>query len=120
MFAPHPLEPDGWYVILGTRADGTQREIWRGRAVDDSIWQKPTWREINAQYPSERWAVYMMDLHKPEMREHWPLFGEYLCRRERGMQVVEIHFVERVNPLDRAPGQPVRPIGLWSHVCFLD
>jgi hypothetical protein len=117
MFAPRPLEPDGFYVIVGTDRSGTQRDIWLDRPADDSIWQKPTARDMNAQYPSERWAVYMMDLHKPEMRAHLPLFAAYLCRRSPELRSLDINFVERFNQLDRSPTQPLQHHQLWSQHC---
>jgi hypothetical protein len=117
MFAPRPLELDGFYVILGTDNAAVQRDVWRHRPFDDSVRQKPSRREMNAQYPSERWAVYMMDLHKPEMRAHLPLFAAYLCRLTPNIATVEINFIERVNQLDRSLAQPLRRQQLWSERC---
>jgi hypothetical protein len=119
MFAPRPIESDGFYVILGADHSGTQRDIWRNRPADDSVWLKPTAREMNAQYPSERWAVYMMDLHKPEMRAHLPLFTAYLCRRGPEIAAVEIDFIERRDQLDRSPAQPLQRTQLSSRPCSL-
>jgi hypothetical protein len=126
MFAPSPREPDGWYVIIGESAGGTSLDAWRMHSLSTDPWRKPAPAEMNAQYPSERWAVYMMDLHKPEMRPHLPLFAKYLCHRVNDalarsggarLAAVHIYFVERLDQLNRSAAQPLERRLLLQHTC---
>jgi hypothetical protein len=117
MFSPSPVVPDGWYVMLGTRSDGVRVDAWRRRPFSDSQWIYPGWRGLYAQYPSERWAVYLMDYQSEDRLAHRILFADYLCRRwddglpagdPARLQHIEIYFMQRERLLDRSPSQPIR------------
>lgn len=78
MFAPSPREEDGWYVLPGTLRSGRVVDVARfGKEV---LRSKPPVEDVYAQYPNERWAVYMMDLHKSPAARLLPRYAEFVCR----------------------------------------
>ncbi|MBI2682797.1 MAG: HTTM domain-containing protein [Acidobacteriales bacterium] len=116
MFSPSPVIPDGWYVMVGTQRNGGRVDAWRGRPFQESLWSYPGWRGLHDQYPTERWAVYLMDFHTDEGLGQRIQFGEYLCRRWNAgrskddpsmLMRIEIYFMQRQNVLDRRPDQPI-------------
>ena len=76
MFAPEPLSTDGWYVPVGTTADGDRVDALRGG--------DPVFRPADSgdTYLGHRWYVYLTELRRGDrLREG---FAAYLCaRRER-------------------------------------
>lgn len=61
MFAPYPMNWDGWYVIAGITKSGRTVNLSPGRAVDEPVTDVRPER-IAAQYPNERWRKYMIFL----------------------------------------------------------
>lgn len=76
MFSPVPLKEDGWYVVEATLKDGAEVDLFRGgQSVD---WDKPAL--VSADYPTEPWRKYMLNLWTPEFRDHVQHFAGYLRR----------------------------------------
>jgi hypothetical protein len=76
MFAPYPSKDDGWYVTVGTLADGRQVDLFRdGAAVS---WDKP--ELVSATYRNTRWRKYLLNLWQKDHASHRSLYASYLCR----------------------------------------
>lgn len=71
-----PGTDDGWLVVAGTFADGSQRDLLTGRAVS---WERP--RHIGARFPDDRWRTYLFRVTGTWYGDHRRHFAEYLCRR---------------------------------------
>jgi len=113
MFASSPIEEDGWYVMPGVTRDGQPVDMMK-RRLGPVSWLKPTPKQVFWQYPSERWATYMLDLHKDLSRPYRGYFGEYLCRvANEGrkpadplrLAQVDVWFVQRPDLLNHSPYQ---------------
>ena len=86
MFAPSPMVDDGWFVIVGTRVDGTREELYnRGQfrygesaMMADDTWDKP--EPVVDVYPSARWRKYLYRLWIEGSSSHRAQFSAYLTR----------------------------------------
>ena len=104
MFATHPAQESGWYVIQGTLEDGTRVDLLKGEGA-------PSFDEpelISATFPRERWRKYLINLwphpKNPDsntgaLRRH---YAQYLHRQwnethsgDKALKRVEIYFVWR-------------------------
>ena len=68
-------EVDGWYVLRGVKADGSEVDLVTG--AQPVSWDKPA--RISSMYPSHRWGVAVMqtrDETTPARREN---FARYAC-----------------------------------------
>ncbi|PSQ22366.1 HTTM domain-containing protein [Halobacteriales archaeon QS_9_67_17] len=104
MFAPEPLSTDGWYVPVGTTADGDRVDALRG---GDPVFN-PT--DPSDTYPSHRWYVYLTDLRRGDQLQEG--FAAYLCARwerthERRLDSVTVVLVTQEVRLD-APDRTQR------------
>ena len=77
MFAPKPLRDDGWFVIIGERADGGRVDLWQG-GQPVSL-EKPA--RVSAMYKNERWRKYMRNLWYKKNKKHRPAFLGWLCEQ---------------------------------------
>jgi len=119
MFAPYPLRDDGWYVVVGTLADGRQVDLFRdGREVS---WQKP--ELVSAMYKNERWRKYLMNLWRKDHASHRLLYARYLARdwnsrHSAGEQVqrVELYFMLKVTQPNYQPATPKKTL-LCAYTC---
>ena len=139
MFAPSPMIDDGWFVIIGTRLDGTVEELYnRGgfrsgesAAVTGKTWEKPD--PVVDAYPSARWRKYLYRLWIEEGSRHRKLFGSYLTRvydradkehfgeaawsRGKRLLFFEIYYMlERTRP--RGGHRPVEKRLIATHRCY--
>ena len=78
---------DGWFVIIGTRVDGTVEELYNeggfrsgeSAAVTENTWEKPI--PVVDTYLSARWRKYLYrQLWMVDNSPHRQLFGQYLTR----------------------------------------
>jgi hypothetical protein len=125
MFAPAPLDRDGWYVIPGRLRDHTQVDLFRnGAPVDYHVRNHD---EIYAQYPNERWRKYFMNLQTDTFIPQRLYYGRYLCRwwnegrpldDPKLLLEFDIYFYERTTmpPGERKSGYVAKP--LHKHYCF--
>jgi hypothetical protein len=119
MFAPYPLRDDGWYVVVGTLADGRQVDLFRdGREVS---WQKP--ELVSAMYKNSRWRKYLTNLWRKDFASHRLLYAHYLARdwnsrHTAGEQVqrVELYFMLKVTQPDYQPVTPKKTL-LCAYTC---
>jgi hypothetical protein len=121
MFAPHPPEDDGWYVMPGRTAGGREVDVWRSapREPVPVDWAKP--RDVAATLRSKHWNKYLMNLSLRDYRYHRPLFGDWLCRTwnrdhegdERLLEFSMIFLLERF----AAPRAEPEPLVLWVQEC---
>lgn len=132
MFAPRPLEEDGWYVIDATRVNDTHFDLF-GAIWGESpelTWQKPN--HVASTYPNARWRKLMMNYWARD-NSAWRLgLGRYLTRRwntshvgSEQISTFRIYFMREDTDMTGAnqPSthgkvkDPVK-VELWSHVCF--
>ena len=139
MFAPSPMIDDGWFVIIGTREDGTVEELYnRGEfrfgesaAVTAETWEKPD--PVVDAYPSARWRKYLYRLWMEEDGRHRRLFSRYLTRvyeradkerfgeaawsRGKRLLFFEIYYMlERTRP--RGGHRPVEKKLITTYRCY--
>ncbi len=128
MFAPFPLKDDGWMVIPGRLADGSEIDLLHPQRGAPSF-QKPA---LYSQDPDNiRWLTYRGRLWETPFQRHRAYYGKYLCRSwnlplagraelqsKRLMTMKIIYMLERTPP----PGQQatVEQVVLWRHECFPD
>lgn len=120
MFSPAPLTDDGWYVIEGTRRDGTTVDVLHDVSPVD--WSKPAW--IATTYKNERWRKYMMNLWSIDNQRYRLPFAQYLTRlsrlKNRGLQELvsfDIYFMREVTNPDGSENPPEKVL-VWHHECF--
>jgi hypothetical protein len=126
LFAPYPMQDDGWYVIPALRVNGEEIDLFRDGAP--VRWEKPY--NVSAEYKSSLWRKYMMSLWSADHSEYRLPFAQYLCRLwnhgeydERDPKAIRsfriVYMLENSPP----PGQPVPkaiPTTIWEHSCFED
>lgn len=122
MFSPGPLTEDGWFVIEGTRRDGSKVDMWTPGAPETVSFEKPEW--IAYTFPNERWRKYMMNLWMADNSRYRLPLGQYLTRKfnskARGpREVVEfkIYYMKEVTNPDGSE-QPPEKVMIWHHWCF--
>lgn len=116
MFAPEPLQVDGWYVVPGRLENGSQVDVWSGGAVR---YDKPP--DVAATYPNTRWRKYLVNLWRPYHRSYRPYLGTYLCERynrRHDVEVVEltVYYMEQRTVLG-AEHEPIERVELLDHEC---
>lgn len=119
MFAPYPLRDDGWYVIVAQLKNGDEIDIFRGG--QPVSWEKPAL--VAADYSSQRWRKYMMNIWKKRHRKNRVHYGRYLCRqwneRHKGgerLETFDIYFMRENTPPPGGTATP-RKVKIWSHDC---
>jgi hypothetical protein len=109
MYAPFPLKEDGWYVVEGTRVDGTRVDVLHGGGP--VRWEKP--ELVSECFPNERWRKYLLNLWYAGNAAHRPYYADYLLRdwndrhagKER-MESLEIYFMLEVTLPDYQVPRP--------------
>ncbi len=76
MFAPYPMHDDGWIVVRGALADGSDVDLYTGELL---TWDKPA--DVAHTYPNQRWRKYCMSLREETYRDYRGSFVRYLIRR---------------------------------------
>ncbi len=125
MFAPFPLKDDGWLVVPGRLADGSEIDVLhpeRGAASFD----KP--RLDSQDHGNIRWLTYRGRLWERQYSSQRLYYGKYLCRTwnadphnrdtagRRLMTFKLVYMLETTPP----PGESasVEQRVLWRHECF--
>ncbi|NIM09069.1 MAG: hypothetical protein GTO53_07950 [Planctomycetales bacterium] len=120
LFAPHPLTDDGWFVIKGTLADGSEVNLWD--FGDPLPYEKPA--RVAETMHGQRWQAYLIRIWNRQGYAHRPHFARWLCQRwdrqmaqsdpqKRVKRVDIIYQLENTPP----PGQPnpkPESINLWT------
>lgn len=126
MFAPRPLAEDGWYVMPGVTRSGQAVDVWHQRPGAPA-WEKPPAEAVYHEFTSERWAVFLMDLHEDAGAGYRPGFAQYLCREANegraagdpnALQSFEIYFMVRPDQLRHEPKQDFRKKFLYRQDCL--
>ncbi len=119
MFAPGPMLNDGWYIVEGLTVGGDRIDLWRaGRPV---IADKP--HLPSAEFTSQRWQKYMMNLRSQRQEGHRLLYLHYMCQQwnqqhEGDDQVVELQLVYMQERTGDGFIHDVERIVLFEHVCL--
>ncbi len=121
MFAPMPLNVDGWYVIPGKLRDGSEVDLYKkGAAV---TWEKPPL--LSDTYSNDRWRSYMMNLVTEEDTEIFLFhYADYLCHQwnmhhSYEKQLLSFDIVYMLKIIDvKQPDAAYEKTILWSHECF--
>lgn len=121
MFAPRPLDTNGWYNITGKLANGTSVVV--DHTTLTPIVNTPV--EQNNFYGRERWRKYFLSLATATDGSNYVLYGRYLCRLWNTSQLdpnqllatFEINFHSE---LIQASGfkEPMKTRKIWAHRCF--
>jgi hypothetical protein len=120
MFAPTPLQIDGWLTVGGHFEDGRDAELFALRPNGE---QPPAveWG------PAMRWYKYVENINDSRDDRLLRALGRYYCRQYNTVDnlpvgarlaTLEVHY--RYRYVHR-PGEPVQPLAsdlLWSHWCF--
>lgn len=123
MFAPYPLKDDGWYVIPGTLADGTELDVLKPEHRPASF-DKPRW--IALDWKNFRWHIYQLRLWEKRYSGYRLYWGRYLCRDwneglkpdspQRLMDFKIVYMLENTKP-DFGPTTIEQQV-MWRHECF--
>ncbi|HEY0975271.1 MAG TPA: DCC1-like thiol-disulfide oxidoreductase family protein [Solimonas sp.] len=126
MFAPFPLKEDGWTVIPGRLADGSEIDLVHPDRDAPPSYEKPALHSQD--HGNIRWLTYRGRLWESQYSQHRMYYGKYLCRSwnadklegearaKRLMTFKLIYMLERTPP----PGEAakVEQVVLWRHECF--
>lgn len=107
-----PPTDTGWYVVIGTLADGREMNLLTGEEIetrDDAIPER-----IAALYPDHRWRKYMAQVVSDSYRSHRSRLAGALALRwnrkhaeKERITWIELIFMRRtLGP----PGEPVSPV----------
>jgi hypothetical protein len=105
MFSNMDVTPQGWWVAVGTLADG--RVIDAVDHAPEVSLERPY--GYAARMPNDRWRHYWGAISRPELARFRPFLAEYLCRRwnraaepRERMTAIEVTYVrERATHPDR-------------------
>lgn len=125
MFAPFPLKEDGWLVIPGRLADGTEIDVLDpGQGAPR--FEKPAL--YSQTHGGIRWLTYRGRLWEAQYANQRLYYGKYLCRSwnadkldgdardRRLMSFRMIYMLETTPPPGQTPSVEQRV--LWRHECF--
>lgn len=120
MFSPGPLTEDGWFVIEGTRKDGSSVDMWQNQPMVS--FEKPEFPAYT--FPNERWRKYMMNLWLADNSKFRLPFGQYLARKYnregRGPREVtefKIYYMKEITNPDGTEQKPEK-VMIWHHWSF--
>ena len=120
MFAPKPLQDDGWYVIPAHLHGGKEVDLMTEQA--SVTWEKPAF--VLPLYRDQRWRKYLLNLWEREHAAHRLYFGRYLCRNwnathqgDETLETFEIYFMKETT-LPNGKVAPIEKVNLWNHNCF--
>lgn len=119
MFAPHPSEDDGWYIIPGVLEDGSEIDVNTRKPLE---WNRPD--NIAATEPNVRWRTYHTLIWNRELAENRGYYARWLCRDwntsapagRHLMSLKIIYMLEHTPP----PGgtTAIEQHVLWRHECL--
>lgn len=115
MFAPNPIQTDGWYVVPARLENGSRVDALHGGEVR---WDRPP--DLADTYPNARWRKYLVNLWRRGYAEHRPYLGDYLCRSwnsQHDTEMVELtlYYMEQPTRLDGE--EPIERVMLHRHQC---
>jgi hypothetical protein len=121
MFAPYPLNSDGWYVIRGKLRDGTVVDVYNRREGEPSR-EKPA--DIARTYSDYRWRKYLSRTRIERYKRQLLHYGRYLCGSwnsgtpaAKQLMTYRIHFNSQ-RTLPDYQEREIKKAMLWRHNCF--
>jgi hypothetical protein len=120
MFAPIPLQWDGWIVIPGKFEDGTEFDLRTGEPLTQDV--RRYWFG-----PMARWTKYDENVSRNSYQPLLSAWAGYYCRyyndvlrRPNGARLatLEIHFYYRPAHAPGDPENPIKDYQLWRHWCY--
>lgn len=121
MFAPRPPIRDGWYVIVGTLADGYEVGVMHGGGPVS--WEKP--KDVVKTYKNYRWRKCITNVEGADRyKDYMPYYLQYLCRewnkrykndRINQMKKVDFYLMEE-KTLPEGVAAPKKKL-VSSHLC---
>ena len=113
MFAPDPLDSDGWMVFPAELADGTRVDLYRG---GPESYARP--ENVPASYGDTRWRNVLATIAAPEYKPFMPDVLRYLCLRwdrehpasQAAKHVAMIYMLEMTQPDNPAPPATKKPL----------
>ena len=117
MFSPDPASSDGWMLAPARLADGTEIDLFTGRAPDEGP------RYADPLY--SRWAKVVERISNRDYAAYRLEFGRMFCRMrnlhlapgEVRLETFELKYIERVILPPDPGGDRIIRHDLWSHVC---
>jgi predicted DCC family thiol-disulfide oxidoreductase YuxK len=117
MFSPDPASSDGWMLAPARLADGTEIDLFTGRAPDegpryaDPLYSR--WAKVVERISSRDYVAYRLE------------FGRMFCRMRNlhlapgqvRLETFELKYIERVILPPDPGGERIIRHDLWSHVC---
>lgn len=123
MFAPYPIQEDGWFVLPGKLEDGTDVDVYAFREGPVS-WERP--ESVADMYPNDRWRSLLMYLWTEEYADFRLPYARHLCRtwnadRAPGHRLAtfEIIFMVKVTPKPGSKPPTPERVNLWEHECLV-
>lgn len=111
LFAPRPQVADGWFVVVGTRQDGSTVDLLSG--ASPATYAKPAL--VSAQFVNQRWRRHFQNLFLRYNPKHVPLYLRWVGQRwnqqnspEDKLTSVRLVFVQELTQLPGIP-QPYTP-----------
>jgi hypothetical protein len=122
MFAPYPSKEDGWFVIPGKLADGSEIDLVHPERPAVS-YDKP--RRAVDEWPDIRWHKYLERIWSAEYSSNRLYYGRFLCRSWNNKHPADqrlnsfriIYMLEMSVPEGQTPRVEERV--LWEHDCFV-
>jgi len=120
MFAPYPSKEDGWFVIPGKLADGSEVDLMHPERSAVS-YDKP--RRVADEWPDIRWHKYLERIWSAEYSSNRLYYGRFLCRSWNSRHAANqrlstfriIYMLEMSVPEGQTPRVEERV--LWQHDC---
>lgn len=125
MFAPFPLKEDGWLVIPGRLADGSEIDLLHPQRGAPSFDKPALYSQDHANI---RWLTYRGRLSDRQYAEQRLYYGKYLCRtwnadklvgeeRNRRLMTLKMVYALETTPRPGATAAVEQQV-LWRHECF--
>lgn len=119
LFAPEPGRRFGWYVVVGTKKDGSMFDLLTGHRVSETEgWEKPKF--LTSTFESARWRKLFMNL--AEVRNYpylLPNFSRYYFeqwnRQHTGddqLRLIQVYWMRDVTLPPGVPSSPVERVQL--------
>lgn len=120
MFAPFPIQVDGWYTVPARFEDGTELDLRTGQPPNDDL-QRVVFG------PFARWEKFEENMYNNPQDAILLAWGQLYCREyntrralPEGRRLATLEIVYRYRR-SHAPGQPRNDLTdhlLWRHWCY--
>lgn len=117
MFAPNPASSDGWMLAPARLTDGTELDLFTGRAPDegpryaDPLYSR--WAKVVERIASRDYAAYRLEFARMFCR----MRNLHLAPGQVPLATFELRYIERIILPPETGGERIVRHQLWSHVC---